>query len=235
MQFNPSTTSGFCYEVDNICNSDSNSYPLAAKAQRATFARRRFLTLAFQADGRWSFDLLSQTTAPLESINLVSGTEKYALDTFTSEILKVLRVEILDSGSAGYVLEQLVDDDVDYQSLPQFNSVSGRPTWYRLFGKYIYLYPKPSYNSTNGLSLYISRDDSAFASSDTTKTFGTPSLFDQYLCNLAALPYLIETQKAQKGDIAGQIQRDEIEILKYFGARNEGTRNVLTMAPVNPE
>lgn len=230
MQFNShATNQDIVSEMNDLCNSDNNSFPLASKTRRVNAAMDRFFTLAFQTDGRWNFDDINQTTAPLESIDLVSGTEKYALDTFTSEIIKVLRVEILDSSGNGYQLEQLDEDAIDYQSLPEFNETAGAPQGYRLFGKYIYLYPKPDYNSTNGLSLYFSRNKSAFVTTDTTKQPGIPSIFHHYICRLASLPYLIEYQKPQKNDIAGLVEKDEQAILQYFGKRNEEDRKIITM------
>lgn len=233
MQFNPGSSVGIVDEINDICNSDNNSYPLASKARRVNAALDRFFTIAFEADGRWSFDDINQTTAPLESINLVSGTEKYALDTFTSEIIKVLRVEILDSNSQSVLLEFLDEAEIEDRSLVQFNSQTGLPTHYRLFGKYIYLYPKPNYNMTNGLSLYFSRNKSAFTAADTTKSPGIPSLFHKYICNSAALPYLIEEQKGHKNDIAALVEKDEMAIRDYFGNRNEGERHVMAMKPRN--
>lgn len=233
MQFNPGNGTGIVDEVNDICQSDNNSYPLTSKARRANAAMDRFFTLAFQADGRWSFDDINQTTAPLESINLVSGTEKYALDTFTSEIIKVLRVEVLDSNGTSRTVDQLLDEDHPLETSLVQTLSTGMPLYYRLFGKYIYLYPKPNYNSTNGLSLYFSRNKSAFVSTDTTKQPGIPSIFHQYICNLTALPYLLEFQKAQKNDIAALIEKDEHAIREYFMHRNEGERHRITTKPIN--
>lgn len=234
MQFSDtSNNTGIVQEIDDICQSDANSYPLKAKARRANAALDRFFTLAFQADGRWSFDDLNQTTAPLESINLVSGTEKYALDTFSSEIINVLRVEILDSDGNGRTLERFNPSAISWESLTQFNSVAGQPEQYNLFGKYIYLYPKPDYNSTNGLSLYFERNKSAFVYTDTTKAPGIPSLFHMYICRLASLPYLIEFQKPQKNDVAQQVEMDEKAILDHFSNREKGvSKGRLTMGGI---
>lgn len=223
MVFSNSTTKeGLIQEVDRICKTDDTTYTLKDKTARINIGMDRFFTLAFQADGRWNFDDLNQTTAPLESINLVSGTEKYALDTFTSEIINVLRVEALDSNGDGIVLERLDRDRIQYESLPEFNSTAGTPRWYDLSGKYIYLYPKPSYNSTNGLSLYFERNKSAFVSTDTTKVPGIPSIFHSYIARYASLPYLIENYLPSKNDIAGQIQIDEAAILNHFSHREKG-------------
>lgn len=222
IQFNPGDGTGIVDEINDQCNSDNNSYPLLSKARRVNSALDRFFTLAFQADGRWNFDDLNQTTAPLQSINLVSGTEKYALDTFTFEIINILRVEALDSNGFGVVLQRLDRDMVGWESLPQFNNVAGIPYYYDLSGKYIYLYPKPSYNSTNGLSLYYNRNKVAFTSASTTTSPGIPSIFHEYICRYASLPYLIEFQKGQKNDVAAQIQLDEAAILDHFSHREKG-------------
>lgn len=222
MQFNPGDGTGVVDEINDICNSDNNNFPLKSKARRVNSALDRFFTLAFQADGRWSFDDINQTTAPLQSINLVSGTEKYALDTFTSEIINILRVEALDPNGNGIVLKRLNRETIDSQSLPQYNNVASTPNEYDLLGKYIYLYPKPNYNSVNGLSLYIERNKVAFTSASTTVSPGVPSIFHQYICRMASLPFLIEFQKGQKNDIASQIQLDEEAILDYFDKREKG-------------
>lgn len=235
MQYNSHATSQDCVsEVLKISGATTNTYPLVDITRRFNGALDRFFTLAFRSDGRWNFDDLNQTTAPLESINLVSGTEKYAIDTFTSEIINVLRVEMLDSTGKGVVLQPLDRNSVGWESLPQFNSVAGTPRWYDKLGKYIYLYPKPNYNSTNGLSLYFERNKSAFVSTDTTKSPGIPSLFHMYLCRLAALPFLIEKSLPQKDDIASQIQVDEEEIVGYFSHRDKDIQTRIQAKRTNP-
>ncbi len=223
MQFNPGSNGGIVDEINDICNSDNNSYPLTSKARRVNEGLDRFFTLAFQADGRWTYDDTNQTTAPLQSINLVANTQAYAIDTFTSEILNILRAEMKDANGLSHVLKRL-DESTLETSLTEYQSTAGTPTEYRLFGKYIYLYPKPSYNSTNGLSLYFERNKVAFTSASTTTSPGIPSLFHKYLCNYAALPYLIEMQKAQKNDIAALIANDEEKISDYFFSREKGVR-----------
>lgn len=227
MQFNPGDNTGIVDEINDICNSDNNSFPLKSKARRVNSALDRFFTLAFQADARWNFDDLNQTTAPLQSISLVSGTQKYAIDTFASEIINVLRVEVLDSGGNAHTLRRLEREGTE-EALTAYRSGGGTPGQYDWLGKYIYLYPAPNYSISNGLSLYFERNKSAFASTDTTKSPGIPSIFHEYICRYASLPYLIEKQRAQKNDVAAQIQVDEQAILNYFANREKGVRRSLT-------
>jgi len=227
MDFNDTTNgTGAVQEIYDICQADINSYPLKSVARRVNAALDRFFTLAFQADGRWNFDDPNYDTAPIQSINLVSGTQSYNIDDFTSEILNILRVEALDSNGNNMLLRRLDRAKLNASriALTDYKTTASTPDEYDLVGEYIYLYPKPNYNATNGLTLYIDRNKSAFVYTDTTKDLPVPSIFVQYICRIASLPYLIEFQKAQKNDIANQIAQDEIAILDYFGHReNENT------------
>lgn len=218
-------------EINLICNSDNNSYPLKAKARRVNSALDRFFTLAFQAGGQWTYDDPSNDSLPIQTIDLVSGTVSYNLDDFTSEILNILRIEIANSAAADHfdVLERLDRTSIDYTSLTDYQPTSGVPKQYDLVGEFLRLYPATNYNATAGLRIYLERNKVAFASTDTTKTLPVPSLFSQYICNHASLPYLIENQIAQKNDIAGLIQRDEAAIIDYFGNREKGVRKRATM------
>lgn len=221
MEFNDvSNGTGVCQEIDDICNSDSNSYPLKSKTRRVNQAIDRFLTLAFKADGRWAWTDPNLDAAPIYTINLVSGTQSYNLDDFTSEIINILRVEILDSNGTSRQLSRLKREDIS-QGLPSYQNTSGTPKEYDLVGEFIYLYPKPNYNSTNGLRLYIETGKSEFEYTDTTKVLPVPSLFEAYICRLASLPYLIDYQKPQKSDVASLIEKDEEKIKEYFFSREE--------------
>jgi hypothetical protein len=224
MDFYDTTNGTGCVnEIYDITQADTNSYPLKSVTRRVNAALDRFFTLAFQADGRWSFDDPNYDTVPIQSINLVSGTQSYNIDDFTSEVINILRVEALDSSGNKILLRRLDRKNVG-GALTDYQSTAGTPSQYDLVGEYIYLYPKPSYNSTNGLTIYLDRNKSAFLYTDTTKDLPVPSIFVQYICRLASLPYLVEFQKGQKNDIANQIAQDEIAILDYFGHReNENT------------
>lgn len=222
MDFHDTTNGTGCVqEVYDICQADTNSYPLKSVTRRVNAALDRFFTLAFQADGRWAFDDPNYDTAPIQSINLVSGTQSYNLDDFTSEIINILRVEALDSSGNPIVLRRLDRNKLTNIALTDYKTTASTPDEYDLVGEYIYLYPKPNYSSTNGLTIYLERNKSAFLYTDTTKDLPVPSIFVQYICRLASLPYLVENQKAQRNDVAQQIAQDEIAITDYFGHREK--------------
>ena len=225
MDFNETSTgTGAVQEIYDICQADTNSYPLKSVTRRVNAALDRFFTLAFQADGRWNWDDPNYDTVPIQSINLVANTQSYNLDDFTSEIINILRVEMLDSSSNNVKLRRLDRSKLGHIALTDYKTTASTPDEYDLVGEFIYLYPKPSYSATNGLTIYLDRNKSAFLYTDTTKDLPVPSIFVQYICRLASLPYLVEFQKGQKNDIANQIAADEVAIIDYFGHReNENT------------
>ena len=229
IQFNDtSTKTGTVQEINDICNSDNNSYPIESKTRRVNAALDRFFTLAFDTAGLWPYDDTNWNTEPIQTINIVSGTQSYDLGTFTSEIINILRVELYNSAAAttANVLDRLKRDSIS-DSLTSY-TVSGIPSQYDLIGQNIWLYPKPNYSCTNGLKIYMERNKSAFLYTDTTKVLPVPSIFVQYICRLTSLPYLIEFQKPQKNDIATQISMDEEAIKNYFANREKNVRKIMT-------
>ena len=218
-------------EIKAICNADTSSYPLKDMARRVNMALDRFFTLAFQADGQWSWDDPSNDSLPIQTINVVSGTGDYNLDDFTSEIINIIRIELANSSTADLfiVLKRLDRANYSTTALDEIYASTGIPEYYDLVGEYIRLYPTPSYSATAGLRIYLERNKTAFASTDTTKTLPIPALFSDYICRHASLPYLIEMQKPQKNDIASFIARDEVAIIDYFSNREKGARKRMTM------
>jgi len=207
-------------EINRICNASDSTYSLKAKTARLNMALDRFFTLAFRADGRWSFDDLNQTSAPIQSINLVADQSRYELDDFTSEIINVLRVEIKDSNGNGILLKpfSLNEIPIDYDEYAEASSI---PRGYLKIGKFIDLKPAPSYNYTNGLTIYFERNKVAFASTDTTADPGIPSIFHGYLARHASLPFLIEKGKPQASAIKQLIMEDEAAITEHFAHRDK--------------
>ncbi len=217
-------------EVKAICNTDINSYPLKDIARRTNFALHRFFTLAFQAHGQWAYDDTTLSTDPIETINIVSGTQSYDIGTFTSEVLGILRIEIIDSDAQEHVLRRLERGNYPATALPELVTDNGAiPNMYDLVGETIYLYDKPDFTRSNALRFYVERGHKTIVSTFTTEKLPVPSLFSKYICNLVSLPYLIENKKDQKNDIAALIAKDEVAIIDYFGNREKGHRKKMTM------
>lgn len=195
----------------------------------------RFMTLAFQADGRWSFDDVTRSNAPIESIDLVANQQSYRLTTFISELINVLRWETVDAQGNKILLRRLLREEVSgwysQGALTAYQTTAGSPTEYDLVGNFIYLYPKPSFSATNGLTVYLERNKLEMVSTYTTTPLGVPSIFNEYICRYAALAHLIETQRPSKNDVAAQIQIDEAAILNFFANREKGIKRQMTVGP----
>lgn len=237
MLFNPSDGTGVCDEINDICNTDNNSFPLTSKARRVNLALDRFFTLAFQADGRWTFDDVTRSNVPIESIDIVANQQSYNLNGFTSEIINVVRFESVDSNGNKVLLRRLKREDVEgaltaHQTPTATQPTPSNPMEYDLIGNFIYLYPKPNFSATNGLTVYMERNKLEMVSTYTTTPLGVPSIFNEYICRYASLPHLIETQRPSKNDIAGQIQQDEAAILNYFANREKGIKRQMTVGTV---
>lgn len=214
---------GVCQEIDDLCQTDLNSYPLTSKARRVNAALDRFFTLAFTADGRWSFDDSTRADLPVATTDIISGQQDYGLD-----LDMIILKNVLVKGSTGTWSELLKENTTDEN---WGASGSGEPLHYALVGNSILLGDTPNYFSQDGLKIVFQRNKLEMVATYTTTPLGIPSLFNQYIARYAALPHLIEMQRPSKNDIASQIQIDEQAILNYYNNRLKGVKRRLTVLP----
>jgi len=179
MNFDDKTNDGLVQEIDRICGSTYANHSYKTKASRINGALDRYLSLAFESDGRWSFDDLTETSPPIDTQNIVSGTNRYKFSAFTETILNLLKLEVLDSSGNGL---ELIPETMDtlgggivtsqtgrisgyttgnFQEL-YLSPNSGTPTHYLKYGDFIYLRPSPNYNESDGLKVYFNRPASKF-------------------------------------------------------------------------
>lgn len=226
MQFNSHATNQDCVsEILKICGATTATYPLVDITRRFNSALDDYFSTAFESDGRWNFDDINQSNPPIDTQNLVSGTNKYKVGSFTEKLINLIRLEILDSSSVGYKLKpesfQDLDDEGSSFETAYSTSTTGLPTRYLKYGDFIYLRVTPNYNKTGGLKAYFDRPASYMASTDTTKVPGVPVIHHNYLCRKAAVPFLIEKNLPQLNGVLLEIQRDEKSIKSYFARRTK--------------
>src|SRR3990167_8719329 len=203
MQFlNAFTEDDIVREINRICGSTATTYPNKAKAARLNAALDRYFTLAFESDGRWPLDDINQTSPPIDTQNIVSGTNRYKFGTFTEKILSLIKLEILNSAGTGVYLIPETFDNLGFLSTPAsgviggvssntfedlyISPASGTPTHYVKFGDFIYLRPSPNYASTAGLKAYFNRPASKFNFVSFTVTIASPGVFTATAHGLAA-------------------------------------------------
>ncbi len=222
-----STELGICQEVDSICGTDSTSYSLKKKARRINMALSDFIAVALGSDDRWQFDDSNYTTFPIGQTQLNSGQADYG---FGVDMLKVLKVQMLDQNGSTVSLIPLDITDTKTPLSTLFNT-SGTPTHYDKNGGSIVLYPTPNYTVALGLTVYYQRDASAFASTDTSKTPGIPSIFHGYLALKVALPYLRDAAKDNYVSVRNEVQtfeKDGGSIEEFFSKRNKDERPAIS-------
>lgn len=162
---------------------------------------------------RW--DDINHTDKPVGTINLVSGTSSYKIteDDNALDILNLVAVGILPSSSAtDYVLlpKITLDSSNALLAFSPNSSSSGNISGWSEMGNRVNLNVKPNYSATNGIKLFFEREQSPFASTDTTKEPGIPKPFHELL---ALYPSLDDILVNRSNDTA-TITRLEARIAK---------------------
>jgi hypothetical protein len=177
----------------------------------------------------------NHTDLPVGTINLVSGQGNYTVDEDDNslDILRIIKVKILTSPTATQYsdVEQIDSSDVDVFNAMSPNSAdTGIPTKVLIRGNTFHCLPKPNYNATAGAKLFFEREQSYFASSDTTKEPGIPKPFHELLALYPALDWLL----IYKPDNTSLISRVEARIthrekeLSDMNDRRYRTKNTMT-------
>lgn len=183
----------------------------------AAFDRLMPLLLAYTNDTvRW--DDTNHTDAPIGRINLVANQNDYKIteDDNSLDILNITHVRILPSSSATkYVdLERVTASDERTPAiLSQASTNTGIPTHFVELGPIVYLDPIPSYSVSAGLEVFFGREQSYFASTDTTKEPGIPKPFHELLALYAALDW----NRVNRADDRALILELKEEIAKQEG------------------
>lgn len=208
-----------------------NSTFLKQFTSDVNLAMSQALALIFRVGGKWNFDDSNHTDYPIITTNLVDGQRDY---TFTTDeqgnlVLDVFRVFVKNQGGT-YDEAFPVDSQSESgtESLTDGQEVEGIPYRYDKTANGIFLDPVPSYNSTGGLKVYISREHSYFTSADTTKKPGIAGLFHEYLVLRPAYMYAYRNGLTNAPALQGEVLRMERAMEEYYAKRERDVRNVIT-------
>jgi len=234
MVFSESTNKTGMYEwFQDLTATNSTSYSAYKYARDANNALLDYQMLALRSNGCWQFDDTNQSAAPIKSINVVSGTNNYNVlvddETNANQILEIEKVECaIDSSLSNYnVLTPYNEMDSSF-SINQDATVSGVPNSYYIRSGVIYLYPKPNFNATAGLKVYVSRTTTYFAGTDTTKVAGIPHTHQKYLVLKPAFEYCMVNLPARVNGIKLALNECVKEIEDYYSMRKKDERNIAT-------
>jgi len=239
MVFSDTTTKqGIIQEIESILFSSNYGTISGDTTLLQTFTRYTNQALdavtvkLLESDNRWQFDDSNYTDQPVGVANLVNGQQDYQILTTH---LKILGVSIKDNSGKFYKLKQI--DPVDLtQDQQTFMDAPSSPQWYDLRGNSIFLYPAPANGSvtlTGGLKVYFQRPLQYFATSDTTKQPGFPSVFHRLIPLWAAFYYCQANSISEKlATVAVELKMAEDELQGFMTRRNKGSRTRLTPARV---
>ncbi len=234
MVFSEGTNRTGMYEwFNDLTETNSTSYTAYKYARDANNALLDYQALALHSNGGWQFDDTNQVAAPIKSINVVSGTNNYNVlvddETSANQILEIEKVECaVDAALSSYrVLTPYNEMSPDF-SIIQDATVSGAPNSYYIRSGVIYLYPKPNYNATAGLKVWVSRTTTYFAGTDTTKVAGIPHTHQKYLVLKPAFEYCMVNIPARANGIKLALNECIQEIKDYYSMRKKDERNIAT-------
>lgn len=193
---------GLIQRLDKRCQTGVANYPIKNKVADINDALDWYFRLAFKTARGWEFDDSNETLPPIDTQNIVSGTNRYKVSSFTEKIINLIKLEILDSDGNGH---DLIPETFDTLGTPVLGNASGviggsggsnfqdlyldpssgLPTHYCKFGDFIYLRPSPNYSETSGLKAYFNRPASKFEFVTFTVTQASPGVFTSTAHGLA--------------------------------------------------
>lgn len=198
--------------------------------------------LIIAAGGTWQWDDSNFDDYPIITTDLVAGQRDYSFTTDEGGnlILDIYKVLAKDENTGLY--RELYP--VDAQSVEQphdgyrwgaqtgvlgyYNGVhdltdggnkEGAPTRYDKTANGIFLDLIPSYNSTDGLKVYINRESSYFTTTDTTKKPGFAGILHEYLAIEPAYKYASIHTESKAGGFQNEMLTMEAKIKEYYGNR----------------
>lgn len=179
MNLSSSVNWGLLENIDDSCGTTVINFPIKSKVAKINKALDWYFNLTKQNTNNWNSDDLNNTTPPIDTQNIASGTNRYKLSAFTEEIIEILKLEVDDgTGIAKSLVPETLDSfgnvvgnasgqisGVNSGSFDDLyvNAPSGIPTAYIKYGDFIYLNKKPNYNAISGLKAYFNRPASKFA------------------------------------------------------------------------
>lgn len=179
-----------------------------------------FLDLALKNSSTWKVDDSNHTDFPEITTALVSGQRDYTFltDEQGNQILDIYKVYARTSATGNYQELTPVDPDTQSELTSIFDgqNQTGTPTRYDKTANGILLDLIPSYDSSDGLKVSISRENLYFTHNNTTKKPGFYGLYHPYFYLKPALDF------ARRNGLANYNQI-QLEVLRLEGMISEGT------------
>lgn len=236
-----SNKKGILQKIERMCKLGDagitgNTQKLKDFTADVNLAMDKAWAIIFKSSGRWQFDDSNHTDYPIITTNLVDGQRDYAFtaDENSNLILDIYKVMIKNEAGVYFEL-QPVDQQSDEDMASFYDGVNteGVPSRYDITGNGIFLDCIPSYNSTNGLKIFINREGSYFTTGDTTKKPGFAGLFHEYLALEASYDYACANNLQNKNDLKQDLIEMESAMKKYYRDRSKNEQTIITSECIN--
>lgn len=229
MIFNGTSGDSLIEDITFRTGVNTTQFPIADRTRYINEAYSRIAFIIMSADGRMSWDDPNHGNQPIAKTNLIANQRAYnifeATPTALQDWLSVKRVDILDTGGIGVQLIPIDENDFKGVAESEFEKNATIPAYFDFNASLINLYPTPSYNSTNGMTVWFDRSPSYFSTTDTTRRPGFDTRFHCYLSMYAAnqwngikkkdwsLQTILDRMEKEIGNVYS-VQRDKVEVPK---------------------
>ena len=95
--YNPIEEDGLIDEITRITGVTTAVYNNKSRIARLNSALNKYWKLASDSATKGTFDDTNNSTVPVLTQNIVSGTNSYKISTFSEEVLQTLKLSVLDS------------------------------------------------------------------------------------------------------------------------------------------
>lgn len=215
------TYSQIISDIDFLVKSDSTTYSIADKTANVNRALDKVVSAILGSDGKWEWDDTNYVDLPIGTTNLVANQQDYSFD---NEYLILTRLEVKDSNGEWKQLNPIDGNRNESrydtsESLSEYLETAGIPKYYDKIASSVFLYPKPSYNSTGGLKAYFQRKADYFTVSDTTKEPGFAKHLHRFLSLSAAYDFALANGLSKLNVIKQELIDIESDIKKFYSYR----------------
>ncbi len=222
--------------IDRNCKTNATSYTVANKTADENLALDKAISIIFKAGGKWQFDDSNHGDYPIITTSIVSGQRDYSFVTdeqgnLILDIYKVMRKNA--SGVFEEIFPKDVQSDSDTEEFYDGQNIQGVPQYYDKTANGIFFNVVPSYNSTNGLKIYINREASYFTIADTTKKPGFSGLFHEYLALRPSYQYALRNGQKTVNAFKNEMLEMEADIKKHYRDRSKDESPVLSALPID--
>jgi hypothetical protein len=215
-------------------NADTNAFPNATRLILINQWYQKIASMILDSQDDWDWDDTNRNTEAIITKSMVAN-QNYVSLAVSDAIIKVKRVEVTYDGTTWHEAGRFdigqTGQPTDTTSVNQdFNTAQ---PYYDQRGLYVYLYPIPTSNVTNGVKIWVSREPTEFTSGDLTTGTAKPG-FDTAFHPMMALGPAFEwaTAKGLVGATAlgAELADYEVRLRRQYSTKNIDNGVALTAA-----